>query len=97
MDCSAASLHAADPRVQPRHRVLRDHRQRRSSQTASGPPTYDNSYFYGDYVCSKIFELKPKSGGGFTRTEFATGLGEGGAVAMAFGPHGSGQALYYTT
>jgi PKD repeat protein len=58
---------------------------------------YDNSYLYSDYVCNKIFELKPKSGGGFTQTEFASDLGQGGPVAMAFGPHGSGQALYYTT
>jgi PKD repeat protein len=61
------------------------------------PAEYDNSYLYGDYVCGKIFELKPKSGGGFTQTEFASDLGEGGPIAMAFGPHGSGQALYYTT
>jgi glucose/arabinose dehydrogenase len=26
------------------------------------PAAYDNSYLYGDYVCGKIFELKPKSG-----------------------------------
>ena len=61
------------------------------------PAEYDNSYLYSDYVCNKIFELKPKSGGGFTQTEFASGLGEGGPIAMAFGPYGSGQALYYTT
>ena len=40
------------------------------------PASYDNSYLYGDFVCGKIFELKPKSGGGFTQTEFVTGLGE---------------------
>ena len=61
------------------------------------PAEYDNSYLYGDHVCNKIFELRPKSGGGFTQTEFASGLGERGPVAMAFGPYGSGQALYYTT
>jgi glucose/arabinose dehydrogenase/PKD repeat protein len=61
------------------------------------PAAYDNSYLYGDYVCGKIFELKPKSGGGFTQNEFASGLGQGGPIDMAFGPHGAGQALYYTT
>ena len=61
------------------------------------PAAYDGSYLYADYVCGKIFELKPKSGGGFTQTEFAWNLGQGGPVAMAFGPHGSTQALYYTT
>ena len=35
--------------------------------------------------------------GGFTRTEFVTGLGENSAVDMTFGPHQGGQALYYTT
>ena len=58
---------------------------------------YDNSYLYSDHVCNKIFELEPKSGGGFTQTEFASDLGQGGPVAMTFGPHGSGKALYYTT
>ncbi len=48
-------------------------------------------------MCNKIFELRPKSGGGFVQTEFASDLGQRGPVAMAFGPHGSGQALYYTT
>jgi glucose/arabinose dehydrogenase len=61
------------------------------------PAEYDNSYLFGDYGCNKIFELKPKSGGGFARTEFAFELGEGGPIAMAFGPYGSSQALYYTT
>lgn len=61
------------------------------------PDTYDGSYLLGDYVCNKIFELTPKSGGGFVRTEFATGLGKGGPIAMAFDPYGSNKALYYTT
>ena len=61
------------------------------------PASYDDSYLFGDYVCNKIFKLTPVSGGGFSRTEFASGLGQGGPIAMAFGPHGSGEALYYTT
>jgi PKD repeat protein len=61
------------------------------------PAEYDSSYLFADYVCNKIFELTPKSGGGFTQTEFAAGLGAAGPIAMTFGPHGSGQALYYTT
>jgi hypothetical protein len=59
--------------------------------------SYDGSYLLGDYVCNKIFKLTPNGGGGFTRTEFASGLGEGGPVAMAFGPYGSSEALYYST
>ena len=63
----------------------------------SWPASYHNSYLFGDYVCNKIFELKPKQGGGFTQSEFASGLGAAGPIAMAFGPSGSGKALYYTT
>jgi glucose/arabinose dehydrogenase len=58
--------------------------------------SYDDAYLFSDYVCNKIFKITPKKGG-FTKTEFATGLGEGGPIAMIFGPHGSGEALYYTT
>jgi glucose/arabinose dehydrogenase/Ca2+-binding RTX toxin-like protein len=61
------------------------------------PAEHDNSYLFGDYVCNKIFELSPDGAGGFTQMEFASDLGQGGPIAMAFGPHGSGQALYYTT
>ena len=61
------------------------------------PAKYDDSYLFGDYVCNKIFELKPASDGGFTMTEFATGLQVGGPIDLAFGAYGSGKALYYTT
>ena len=61
------------------------------------PASYDDSYLFGDYVCNKIMELKPKSGGGYAMSDFASGLAGGGPIAMAFGPSGSGQALYYTT
>ncbi len=58
---------------------------------------YDNSYLFGEYVCGKIFKLTPNSsGGGYTATEFATGLGGDTPVAMIFGPDGASQALYYT-
>ena len=61
------------------------------------PAEYDNSYLFGDFVCGKIFRLKPDGSGGFTRTDFVTGLGTNSAVTMTFGPHQGGQALYYTT
>jgi glucose/arabinose dehydrogenase len=61
------------------------------------PASYDNTYLFSDYVCGKIFQLVPSGGGGFTATEFATGLGGNSAVAMIFGPHNTTQALYYTT
>ncbi len=59
------------------------------------PAAYKKSYLYGDFVCGKIFQLTPKSGGGYSRTTFASGLGRGGPVAMTFGP--TGRTLYYTT
>jgi glucose/arabinose dehydrogenase len=61
------------------------------------PARYDGSYLFGDFVCNTIFEIKPISGGGFTRTMFASRLGGGGPVAMTFGPHDGSQALYYAT
>jgi glucose/arabinose dehydrogenase len=64
---------------------------------ASWPTSYNGSYLFGDFVCNKIFELVPKEEGGFAMEEFASGLGGDGPIAMAFGPYGSGQALYYTT
>jgi hypothetical protein len=58
---------------------------------------YDGNYLVGEYVCGKIFRLVPNGSGGFTATEFATGLGSGSAVTMIFGPYQNTQALYYTT
>ncbi|KAL8867642.1 MAG: hypothetical protein Q9198_008445, partial [Flavoplaca austrocitrina] len=60
---------------------------------AGWPASYRDAYLFGDYVCGRIFALKPKSGGGFTRTVFAS-VPQGGPVSFAFGPDG---ALYYTT
>ena len=64
---------------------------------ASWPTSYDESYLFGDYVCNKIMMITPKAGGGFVQTDFATGLQDGGPIAMAFGPSGSSKVLYYTT
>ena len=60
------------------------------------PAAYDNAYFFADYVCGSIFQLTEQVDGSFKRTPFATGLGNSSAVAMIFGPAGSGTALYYT-
>jgi glucose/arabinose dehydrogenase len=62
----------------------------------SWPNFYDDSYLYGDFVCNKIFELRRAAGGGFVAQEFAT-VADGGPVSMTFGPHGTGEALYFTT
>ena len=61
------------------------------------PADYQGKYLFADYVCGRIFRLDPNGSGGFTRTNFATGLGGSSAVHLRFGPAGSGQALYYTT
>jgi glucose/arabinose dehydrogenase/PKD repeat protein len=59
------------------------------------PAVYDNTYLYGDFVCGKIIRLTPKTGGGFTASDFATGMGNSSTVGMSFGPFGTTQALYY--
>jgi len=61
------------------------------------PAAYEGAYLFSDYVCGAIFTLTRNTSGAYSRTEFASGLGEDSAVAMAFGPFGGTQALYYTT
>ena len=61
------------------------------------PAAYEGKYLFADFVCGKIFRLDPNGGGGFTRVDFATGLGGNSAVNLRFGPHDGTQALYYTT
>jgi glucose/arabinose dehydrogenase len=63
----------------------------------SWPERYDDSYLFGDYVCGKIFELRPDAAGDLVRTEFVAGLETGGPVDMAFDPFGENPGLYYTT
>ena len=57
------------------------------------PATYDNSYMYGDLTCGKLFTLKPDGSGGYTSTEFASGITA--LIDGVFGPNGSSQAFYY--
>jgi glucose/arabinose dehydrogenase/PKD repeat protein len=59
------------------------------------PAQYDNAYLFGDFVCGKIIRLTPATGGGFTATDFVTGLGSTSITTMSFGPYATGQALYY--
>lgn len=61
------------------------------------PAPYDQRYFFSDYACGRIFVLNPNSQGGFTRADFATGLGGNSAVHLRFGPWAGTQALYYTS
>lgn len=61
------------------------------------PSSYDKAYLFGDYVCGKIFKLKPKAGGGLRKELFARRLGAG-PIGMTFGPYNTtGKALYYAT
>ena len=60
------------------------------------PAPFDGAYLFADYVCGKIFRLDP-TGGGFTMTDFVTGLGASSATSLAFGPSPAGQSLYYTS
>lgn len=59
-------------------------------------PGHDGTYLFGDYVCGALFALR-ESGGSWSASDFATGLGADSAVTMVFGPHGHTQALYYTS
>jgi len=61
------------------------------------PDAFDGKYLFSDFNCGRIFRLDPNGAGGFTRTDFATGLGSASAVHMAFGPWNGSQALYYTS
>jgi glucose/arabinose dehydrogenase len=61
------------------------------------PPQFEGAYLFGEFVCGKIFQLSPNGAGGFTASEFVTGLGSGSAVTLIFGPNQGTQALYYTS
>ena len=58
---------------------------------------YDSGYLYADYICDKIFLLRPDGSGGWSSSAFATGLASGGPVAMSFATQGAATVLYYTT
>jgi glucose/arabinose dehydrogenase len=58
------------------------------------PSAFDDTYLYGDFVCGKIIRLTP-GGGGFTASDFVTGLGTNSITTLKFGPYGSTQAAYY--
>ena len=59
------------------------------------PAAYEGSYLFADYVCGWVFRLS--SSAPYSAADFATSLGGSSATSLTFGPHGSTQALYYTT
>ncbi len=65
--------------------------------TGVWPAAFDGKYLFSDYACGRIFRLDPDGRGGFTRTDFVTGLGSNSAVHLRFGPWNGTQALYYTS
>jgi hypothetical protein len=59
--------------------------------TSNWPAAYKGTYLFGEYVFGGIFQLKPKTGGGFTHEMFHPfNL----VTMMTFGPDGN---LYYAT
>ena len=64
-----------DLRLRPQRRLHRDHRRRLRARRASGRRRTTARYLFGDFVCGKIVPARPGGGGGFTATEFATGMG----------------------
>lgn len=57
------------------------------------PAPYSGSYLFADFVCGKVWRLAPKSGGGYTRELFLSGLSY--PTLLTFGPHQGSQAMYY--
>jgi glucose/arabinose dehydrogenase len=61
------------------------------------PSQFQGAYLIGEFVCGKIFLLRPNGSGSFIATVFASGPDIGNIVTMIFGPHQNTQALYFTT
>ena len=61
------------------------------------PESYNGLYLFSDYVCGKIFTLIPGPNQTYSRGVFAQNIPGGAPIAMAFGPNGGTQALYYTS
>jgi glucose/arabinose dehydrogenase len=45
------------------------------SPAGAFPGRYNGAYFYGDFVCEKIFALVPNGAGGYTNEQFVGGAG----------------------
>jgi glucose/arabinose dehydrogenase len=64
---------------------------------AAWRPDDEGAYVFADFTCGKFFELALSPTGDFESRELLSGMGENTIVAVAFGPYGSGQALYYSS
>jgi glucose/arabinose dehydrogenase len=61
------------------------------------PAEYFGAYLFADYVCGKVFMLRPTADGDYESSMFADGFGGSSIVTMTFGPEGGRLGLYYTT
>jgi glucose/arabinose dehydrogenase len=59
-------------------------------------PSFDGAYLFADFGCGAIVRLNV-AGASATAADFATGIGVGVLVHLAFGPSPVGQSLYYTS
>lgn len=59
-------------------------------------PSFDGAYLFADFGCGAIARLNV-AGAPATASDFATGIGVGVLVHLAFGPSPAGQSLYYTS
>lgn len=57
---------------------------------------FDGAYLFGDFGCGAIVRLNV-AGAPATATDFATDIGVGVLVHLAFGPSPVGQSLYYSS
>lgn len=60
------------------------------------PASFDGGFLFADFICGGIFVMKG-TGASLSVEDLAQNLGSNSAVHLRFGPHASGQALYYTT
>jgi glucose/arabinose dehydrogenase/PKD repeat protein len=59
------------------------------------PAQYEDKYLFGDLVCGKLWTLDPNGSGGYTATEFATGITN--LIDGVFLPDGNSRSFYYIT
>jgi hypothetical protein len=60
------------------------------------PAEWNDHYLFADYICGQIFDLVSMGGGRYSIQPFESAAAYG-PVALAFGPDGASQSLYYTT
>ena len=59
------------------------------------PQQYDHAYLFGDLTCGRVWTLTPDGSGGYTASEFASGISN--LIDGHFGPNGAAESYYYIT